>query len=431
MIKISEHSGYSENDVKELEESVCELLSDGYFKKEFHREKDTQLCFSIQHVEGIKYKIYSSYMIGVDWVVKNKLPIYVQPKLNTEATEVDYLKMLFEATEDPENLKHLKGLYEIDFKAPLIKIEQNQDRLTPLLLLEFLQLIKQIVRKGLKKSYYKVTQNLNSRVKGKLLVSATVKQNHTKNKGLYQVCQFDEFGYNSVENRILKKTLLFVQAALNQLKGVTTKEIKTVFQYVFPAFNQVSDQVDLREIKTIKSNPMFKEYSHALRIAGLILKKYGYNISKAGSRVVETPPFWIDMSKLFELYVFKKLKEVFPNRGEIIYHKKFDYLESDYLLQSRDGRYKMVIDAKYKPRYVDNQINHDDGRQVSGYARLKKIRNELNIENKETVDALIIYSNQKSEHTEFNSDTLLEIEDRRYFRLFKYGIQLPVITINQ
>lgn len=41
------------------------------------------------------------------------------------------------------------------------------------------------------------------------------------------------------------------------------------------------------------------------------------------------------MTKLFELYVFKKLREDFPYKREITYHKKFHGLEPYYLLNSK------------------------------------------------------------------------------------------------
>ena len=185
MIKIHEHCGYSNEDIQTLKDSEHDLLVDresGYIKNVKREKGDSQICFSINYLENRNYKIKSTYMVGLDWIIPNELSIYVQPKLNTENREIDYLSMLFEALEEPENLNHLGGLLHVDFEAPMIEINQYQDKLTPFLLLEFLQVMKRIVRKGLKKSYYKVTENLNSRVKGKILVNATVKQNHINKK---------------------------------------------------------------------------------------------------------------------------------------------------------------------------------------------------------------------------------------------------------
>lgn len=428
MIKITEHSGYKDHEGVELTEEHSEILQQQSYSQFFERKDDQQLCYSIKHLEQKRYVIESSYIIGVNWIVENKLPIYIEPKINKNDKEIDYLKMLFEALQEPENFNHLDGLYTINFKAPLVDIEQYQDKLTPLLLLEFLQLLKQIVRRGLKKSYYIVTHNLNSKVKGKILINATVKQNHAKQKMLYNVCQYEEFGFNSVENRILKKALLFTQSALSNLRGVNDVNFNYLFNYVSPAFQQVDENVDVKELKKSKPNPLFKEYTQALKVAKLILEKYGYNISKTTKNKVSTPPFWIDMSKLFELYVFKKLREEFTERKEIIYHKKFHGLEPDYLLKSKSRGMQMIIDAKYKPKYKKNNIGLDDARQLSGYSRLKSIYKELSLEKDNgIIDCLIVYSDQSLDEKPFRESLLNKVEDDKYLQLFKVGIRLPEI----
>lgn len=434
MIILSEHYGYVNNkDRFELSQSNIEFCIEAKLNypviKHFNDLTDT-FCFKFNKKSG-KFQFETNYYIGVDWIGDSGLTINVQPKLNNEYKEIDYLKMLFEALKEPENFKHLENLYTIDFKSPLIEIEQFQDKLTPLLLLQFLELLKQIVRKGLKKSYYRVTENLNSRVKGKILINATIKQNHTKQKMLHNVCQYEEFGYNSVENKILKKALLFTQSALSNLNGAADVDFKHLFHYVSPAFQLVDAKVDVRELKNIKSNPLFKEYTQALKLARLILKRYGYNISKTTETRIKTPPFWIDMTKLFELYAFKKLREVFPIKGEVKYHIRINRQEPDFVLNSNDGEFKMVIDAKYKPRYSNGEILINDARQISGYARMEKMYKELNESDfSKVLDCLVIYSNQIGD-IDLNKENLKLDAFKHYVSFFKSGIKLPEIKNNK
>lgn len=430
MISLHEHYGYKNDAPFNLDEEQKTILNKLDFSDSFKRDKNNeQLCFSLKYnKEKDFYKLDSSYIIGVNWIVKGKLPIYIQPKLNNENSEVDYLLMLFEALKEIKNLTHLDHLYTIDFSAPLIEIEQKQDVLSPLLVIEFLNILKQIVKKGLKKSYYTVTKNLNTKVKGKILVNQTVKKNHTKGKLQYNYCQFQEFGFNSIENRLLKKALVFSKAIIANHKSLNTAGIKQLVNFVSPAFSNISEDVTIKEVSNLKYNPFFKEYKPAIKTAKIILKKYAYNISLANNLKHKTPPFWIDMSKLFELYLFKKLKEVFPLDNEVIYHKKFNFLEPDFLLKSKDGNYKIIIDAKYKPRYEDGNILHTDAKQVSGYGRLKSIRKELAIkDNNSLTDILIIYTSNTSENENIIKDNLLEDDDDRYAKLYKYSIQIPKI----
>lgn len=430
MLILGEHYGYKKTEENVLTDEFRTILDKENYSQYFMRDNDEQLCFSLDYCEDKeKYAIETSYMIGVDWIVENELPIYVKPKLNTENTEIDYLGMLFYALKESENLKHLDNLYSIDFNKPLIEIGQHQDLLAPLLLIEFLQIVKQIVRKGLKKSYYKVTRNLNSRVKGKILINATIKKNHAHQKMLFNLCTFEEFGYNSIENKLLKKALLFTQTALGNIKGFDTKYLKHIFHYIFPAFDNVESTIDIKKVKELKPNPFFKEYERALKLAKLILKRYSYNISETTKERFKTPPFWIDMSKLFELYVYRKLREEYPLRGEVIYHKKFHGLEPDYLLKTNDGEIIMVIDAKYKPKYKDGSINLNDARQISGYARLKSIYKEFGIEgSNELIDCLVVYSDQSEEIKPFKESLLMKKEDAKYLQFYKTGIKLPELN---
>ncbi|WP_010518967.1 5-methylcytosine restriction system specificity protein McrC [Croceivirga radicis] len=434
MIILNENHGYPSPSPTDEDLTIYDdILSGISVSKYFAQKKENQLCFSLNSDALIenKYCFQTSYFIGVDWIIENKLPIYVQPKLNTESNEVDYLSMLFEALKEPENYKHLDYLYTIDFKKPLIKIEQKQDLLSPILIIQYLNVLKRIVRKGLRKSYYQKTTNFNSKVKGKILVTDTIKYNHIKGNHFSTYCRYTEFGVNSTENKILKKALIFSKRIMQNLKGFDTLELQEILNYINPAFDKVGDEVHINELRNYKPNPLFKEYGQALSIAKLIFKKYGYNIQIVNDNKIETPPFWIDMSKLFELYVYKKLREIFPFKGEVTYHKKFNYLEPDYILNSKDGCFKMIIDAKYKPRYINNNISTDDVRQVSGYARLKSIYSELNLvigDINQVIDCLIIYSNQSEKQDTLNKESLKSNNHSKYVNFYKTGIKLPILS---
>ena len=177
----------------------------------------------------------------------------------------------------------------------------------------------------------------------------------------------------------------------------------------------------------------YKEYQQALKLAKFILKRYGYTISTVHPIEIQTPPFWIDMSKLFELYVFAKLKELFPLNGEVEYHIKTNRQELDFIINSKDKRYQMVVDAKYKPQYKDGNISKEDIRQVSGYARMKSIYRELGMEDKhnEVIDCLVIYSDQKAERKDFVKDNFDYFPENNYVKFYKIGIELPIVQTNE
>lgn len=401
--------------------------------------QDDAMCFSIHYDETKKkHRFETSYFVGVDWIVENQRSIYVQPKQNKEDIEVDYIGMLLEALQEPENFNHLEGLCEIDFNKPPISITQKQDLLSPFLIAQFLQLLRQIVRKGLKKSYYTVSKNLNAKIKGKVLVEKDIKTNKTKGNLIRTTCRFQEFGINCDENKILKKAYSFSRSAIQRYeKGTDMQSLQHIIHYIHPAFEAVAEDIDVSKIKSFKPNPLYKEYDQALKLAQLLLKRFSYNITLTKQEKIATPPFWIDMSKLFELYVYKKLRAVFSNQ-EVQYHLKAQQQELDFVIRSKDDKCIFVVDTKYKPRYEDHKISIEDVRQVSGYARIKKVYDELRITDYDkNIKCLIIYSHQNGvnsfESTSFttkenNADEKALKEEKDYVNLFKLGIKLPTIS---
>lgn len=419
----------------------------------FPKKKEKATCMSIYKNKADKYHLNLSYYVGVDWIPETEQVIYVAPKLNPKTKEngtpddnvkfediqqTDYLGMLFSALKHPEIAKETDNLFEIKWEKEYISIDSKLDLLTPLLVVQFLRIIHEIVRKGLKKSYYRVEQNLYSKVKGRILVGQTIKQNLLKNKPLNTYCTFDEFGVNGLENRLLKKALVFIRRYLPTLKIPHSEKYTTeMLNYIMPAFDFVSEEVNLNDIKHSKTNAFYKEYEDGIRLAKLILKRFGYNITNTQQTSILTPPFWIDMSKLFELYVWGLL---IPKYGsEVIFQFQSSYGKLDYLLTKR----RMIVDAKYKTYYNEEfktlgkkrkeQIASDI-RQVSGYARDTKVLLKLGKSKVEQLnyipDCLIIYpvlANDSDDHSDPIEIDLIKTEIKEFVQFYKLPVKIPVI----
>lgn len=401
---------------------ISGVLPDFKLELLFKKKRNSEICLNIiPELENIGFhKIQCSYYVGVDWIDKD-ISIYVEPKLNEGADQTDYLTMLFSALSHPEIFKYTDELFEIKFDKQEIEIEQQQDKLTPLLVILFLKLVQEMVRKGLKKSYYRVEENLNSRIKGKVLVSRTIKENILKNKMLKTYCSYDEFGYNGFENRLIKKALSFVKRYMPKLKMFNAEKFaEPILNYINPAFENVSDEVNLNDVKHTKKNLFYKEYEEAIRLAKIILRRFGYNITNTENQTIKTPPFWIDMSKLFELYVLGMLKDC---NVELIYQFQGNYGKPDFLLQKE----KIVVDAKYKIIYQNSEYEIDNIRQISGYARDKKVLKRLNIDEKEIADCLIIYPDQINGKEDFKTIKFKENEIDKFVQFYKVGVKLPKI----
>ena len=397
----------------------------------FQDNEKNGLC--VQAIYGRKgLSLKMSYFIGVDWLVKAQHAIYVAPKINDGAQEVDYLGMLQSCLTHGDIAKNTKDLYYIKLDEPFIEIDQQMDLLTPLLIMQFLQILKSLVKKGLKQSYYKVERNLNSRVKGKVLIAQNIKKNVVRNKVTNTFCSYEEFGFDSIENRVLKHTLSFIRRYLFQYPEYLGS-MKCLIDYCTPAFERVSDEVNLHELKAVKRNSFYKEYQEALKLSKIILKRFGYHISEIDHNTfgkISVPPFWIDMSKLFELYILGLLKDKYGDK--IVFQAKGSYGNPDYLLI--DEIQPLIIDAKYRPTYQkDNRTSYiiDDIRQISGYARDVGILDKLGYhtvdeQSSKVVSCVVIYTDQNEGDKLSNSLTAgKSIEG--FTKFYKVPIAVPVL----
>ena len=86
----------------------------------------------------------------------------------------------------------------------------------------------------------------------------------------------------------------------------------------------------------------------------------------------------------------------------------------------------MVVDAKYKPKYKDKNISVEDIRQVSGYARLRRVYEFLGMDGDKVIDCLVIYSHQTENRENFLGGNFVLVPEDEYNNFYKIGIRLPV-----
>jgi 5-methylcytosine-specific restriction enzyme subunit McrC len=229
-----------------------------------------------------------------------------------------------------------------------------------------------------------------------------------------------------VENKILKHTMLFIKKYLLLFPQKFTY-LHPILSYCLASFETVDSEVDIKLLKHTECKPFFKEYKIALKLAKLILKRFGYNIKDVDrhkNKKIDTPPFWIDMSKLFELYVLGLLKDKYNNA--IIFQAQGTYGNPDFLLSTKDE--KIIIDTKYKPKYQREEYDIEDIRQISGYSRDIGVLKKLGLDDalNAVVDCLIIYPDQAQEADLPNN--LLKNPINGFTRFYKVPIKLPVIS---
>lgn len=156
-----------------------------------------------------------------------------------------------------------------------------------------------------------------------------------------------------------------------------------------------------------------------------VLLVNGKHTRNVNTEKLTTPPYWIDMPKLFELYAYKFLKSKFQKSHEVAYHYSTYGNELEFLVNAEDV--KIVVDAKYKPLYIYGK-DHQDMRQVSGYSRLEVVYNKLMVEDNSLIDCLIIYPDTISgcDEKQFLTQSLFADPIKGYRNIYKIGIKLPL-----
>lgn len=253
---------------------------------------------------------YASYMIGAEWI-DDKKALVVTTKRGME--KIDFLTMFMTCFTSDLSVEAFSEIYNIDSEAPSIYAPSLKGVLSPLIVLHFLGVVSRI--RSLKKGYVHYSENLK-KVKGHIKVMKNERKNIAVKRFDRVFCNYDEYTTDIPENRLIKKALLFSKQILrpiieNHQSGTKTK---IMLSRALAMFENVSEDVLIRDVRQIKGHKLFSEYNEAVRLAKLILQRYDYSISKTSLEEENVSPFTLDMSLLYEHYVYGLLHEAYGDR---------------------------------------------------------------------------------------------------------------------
>lgn len=175
--------------------------------------------------------------------------------------------------------------------------------------LRFVSQAKELCKKSLKKQSQPVEENLNGKVKGRILINKQIKYNLSKGQYHKTYCAYNSMIDNTLENRIIKYTLHLC----SKFPIADTLNEDIMF------CNRVLAKVPLQKCTSadfvgLKNNGAFKLYKEVLALAKIIHEKYFISYEQAGSTDemqeklctqedgLQIEPFFIDMNLLFEYY---------------------------------------------------------------------------------------------------------------------------------
>lgn len=389
--------------------------------------KDTDYLQAPSYL-GVKPNGCASYYIGADWLHEEKsIALAVLPKIEN----IDFVEMYMTSLQFDLPSKYFSNIYHIDFGKKTIETDLLKDQLTPLLILHFLNVVKRIVKHGLKHDYVAQEKNLQSRIKGRIKIAQNDRLNVLPKRYDRIYCEYNEYIVDTPANRLLKKALLFSKKYIYLLQKHKSYEIiRNLVNEVLSHFECVSNEIEIYQVREMRQHKIYKDYNEGLNLAKMILQRFSYSLQNINSAYNRIPPFWIDMSRLYEVYVYSLL---YRKYGDTIqfqiagsYGSAVDFIKKDE---------QIIIDTKYKPKYNDgNSGILKDVRQISGYARDNKILKELDISTNIVVPCIIIYP----ENTEgddkliesFTNENLLEsaIPIENFNKFYKLSVSLPTLS---
>ncbi len=381
------------------------------------------------------------YRVGAEWLDDNT-SLVVTTKRNME--KIDFMKMCHFCFANDISADYIGKIYSVFPEGKAIYSPTLNSVITPLLFYHFIYLLEKITRKGLKRNYVQRQENLNT-VKGRILIADNLRKNILTKNLDRTYCTFSEYSSDCLENRVLNKALKLSNSILtSQFNKAYTNELRRKFRSVDSFFVDISWEVSDIEIRRLRNNKLYREYQEAIRLAQLIIKQYDNQVGAEVQQEAMVMPFYIDMSKLYELYVYGLMHDVYGK--DVIYQKSVDTGYPDFLFSHNDV--KLILDTKYKPKldkadttHYNKVVDIADIRQLSGYARDYSLFDALSIDTdkaireKKVLDCILIYPFEGAEDIEnpfaeiaynFTSDRLKKLD---YFQKFYLlSVPLPVIA---
>lgn len=228
--------------------------------------------------------------------------IEILPKIKLGPSEDEERRILFQMVctliEDVKPIKFEEENLLARNETPLY------DRLVEL----FLHDVFCLVRHGVAKAYINL-DGILPYLKGRLLFAEQVKRNKGLMNGFYT--QHDEFLSDRLENRVIKAALLTVKKY-----SFNTRHLRIINE-LLAAFEGISANVHINEIKRTYCDREMKYYGKALKWSELILRNLSPTFLKTSKHSLKTPCLLFPMHRLFEAFVFKCLEN--QNNGDLVF----------------------------------------------------------------------------------------------------------------
>lgn len=378
--------------------------------------------------EGCQWGYYASYKIGAEWI-DDKETLIVTTKRGME--HIDFLSMFMICFTSNLAVESFSQIYSISAEQQSIKAPSLKGVVSPLIIMHFLGVVSRI--KALRKGYVRREENLK-KVKGHINILKNERANIALQRYDRIYCNYDEYTIDIPENRLLKKALLFSKRLLSMMdkNHFSYNRVWQKLSQTLAKFENVSCEVDIKAIRQIKGHKLFKDYAEAIRLAKLVLRHFDYSINNVSNTENKVTPFVLDMSLLYEHYVYGLLYEAYDDKITYQYEGKTGIPDFLYCTNG----FKAILDTKYIPKYDEKSLDINVIRQLSGYGRDLRILKKIGYDATEdeltpSVPCVIIYPTETgvcdNPFLGKELSTLCTIRERGLSQFYKISIPIPTL----
>ncbi len=314
----------------------------------------------------------------------NMDPWVMLEKVMTDEEYDDYIEELE---------KEHKYLFKIFYDQPVIKLSQDSKWDGDILYaLSFINHCYSLCRKGIKKQMVPHEENLTAKVKGRIDIQKNIRKNTCNGRNDRFYCKYIDFTADTIENRILKATLIRCKSVLEKRFTVENEIIGRLY-YCMNSFRGVKKvTIKNRDFNSVNASGLYIYYKPLLKQAKCILgQKYQSYLAEDGTTVnrsVYTVPYMINMEAVFEFYVRTVFRENIDDNYYMEKYSKKLFLEKGVVTEdmARNGIHLMpycipdviisekntekpilALDAKYKK---DTRPVRSDSHQLLSYVLL-------------------------------------------------------------
>ena len=304
---------------------------------------------------------------------------YVGVITTRDGTEIEILPKLTLAGENSDQsvrkvfLTMLRTVQEAPFKTfRTAHLNTSRMRLLDLFVRMFLDEAHRLIQRGLK-SDYTVQQDNETCVRGKIVFSEHIRNNLLHRERIF--VEYDVFGVDCAENRLVKSTALYLQRHTTDLQN--RKDLRIVLSVMdqVPASKNVE-----QDFQRCGQSRSMTDYRRLLELCRVFLQGKSFTAFSGGQSALA---LLFPMERVFESYAAAVLRKHLDSRqyclhiqakGKYLFElpRKQFALRPDLVIEDLNSGEQTVLDTKWKllsPQWHNYGISQADMYQMYAYQK--------------------------------------------------------------